>query len=208
LPRFSCANHKLNLAVRHAIKMHQPLCNALKALNSANAHVRRCIQLNSVFRMKKCRLRLENLTRWSSAYLMLESVKKAYDRDMFNTDNPELKCPIDLKTIEIYIQILKPCYLASIHFQMPNSSIADTIPTILQLISTYKKLSVTGSYKTLCSHLIKTLEKKFFYELKSSVYQVRNYSSLFMNLRVFIDSIKRLLGFCSIENFRFATLAW
>lgn len=125
LPRFSCANHKLNLAVRHAITNHPQLKETIETLQSTISHIRRSIQTNRIFRINKCRLRLENLTRWSSAYLMLETVKRAYDNNVFNSD---FICPIDLNTIELYLQILKPAYLLSISFQNSNSSIADTIP--------------------------------------------------------------------------------
>lgn len=56
---------------------------------------------------------------------MLGTVKRAYDNNTFNSN---FICPIDLNTIELYIQILKPAYLLSISFQNSNSSIADTIP--------------------------------------------------------------------------------
>ena len=48
------------------------------------------------FIVKKCRLRTENLTRWSSTFLMLESVKRAYDADAFSSEN---SCPIDIETV-------------------------------------------------------------------------------------------------------------
>jgi hypothetical protein len=37
---------------------------------------------------------------------MLESVKRACDKKAFDDD--EIVCPVDLKTIEIYLQILNP----------------------------------------------------------------------------------------------------
>jgi hypothetical protein len=83
VPRHSCACHKLNLAIRHSIARHPQLCRILRTLAKSNAHIRRSIKLSRVFRKKKCRLRLENLTRWSSAFLVLESVKRAYDRGSF-----------------------------------------------------------------------------------------------------------------------------
>jgi len=127
LPRFSCACHKLNICLRTAISRHA-LANKLRMLNSSNAHIRRSIQLNQTFRKNKSRLRLENLTRWSSAYLMIESVKRAYDRNLFDSNNADLACPIDLQTIETYLQILKPSYLLSVSLQSNFSSIADVIP--------------------------------------------------------------------------------
>ena len=60
---------------------------------------------------KKYRLRIENTTRWSSAFLMLEAVKRAYDRQAFSDENP---CPVDLETIEIYLQILAPACRVSV----------------------------------------------------------------------------------------------
>lgn len=80
IPRHSCANHKLNLSVRHSIARHAELCTIIKTLNSSNTHIRKCIDINRMFRNENCRLRLESLTRWSSTYLMLESVKRAYDK--------------------------------------------------------------------------------------------------------------------------------
>ena len=131
IPRFCCANHKLNLSVRGAISIHEHLNETLKALNKSNSHIRRSIQLNNAFKDQKCKLRLENLTRWSSAYLMLLSVKKAYDKNMFNDQNP---CPVDLDTVKTYLKILQPALILSTQFQYNHSSIVDVIPSVKQLI--------------------------------------------------------------------------
>ena len=132
LPRFSCANHKLNLAVRHALSLHKPASDLINKLNACSSHIRRCIQKNREFRLSKCRLRLENLTRWSSAYLMLESIKRAYDKKMFDSS---ADCPVGLDEVELYLQILKPVYLLSISFQNSHSSIADTFPSRIFFIT-------------------------------------------------------------------------
>lgn len=126
IPRFSCACHKLNIAIRWAIEKQRTVSRALARLNSANVDIRRPGQLGEPFRIAKCRLRLENDTRWSSAYLMLESVKRAYDKGLFDAGSVE--CPVPLETVEAYIQILKPAYLLSVSFQKRNSSIGDVIP--------------------------------------------------------------------------------
>ena len=47
--------------------------------------------------------KLDQKTRWSSALLMLLSVKKAYENGAFDGD---ITCPIPYETIEVYIQIL------------------------------------------------------------------------------------------------------
>ena len=80
IPRFNCACHKLNLAIRWAINNHNETKSMLNDISSANSSVLRIIRVSHTFRLKKCRLRTQNLTRWSSAYLMLESVKRAFDR--------------------------------------------------------------------------------------------------------------------------------
>jgi hypothetical protein len=72
-------------------------------LNSANSGIRNCIEKNRIFRNLKCRPKLDQKTRWSSALLMLLSVKKAYENGAFDGD---ITCPIPYETIEVYIQIL------------------------------------------------------------------------------------------------------
>ena len=62
---------------------------------------------------------------------MLESVKRAYDKKAFDD---EIVCPVDLKSIEIYLQILNPAYRISLSFQKNSSTIADFLPYLLQLI--------------------------------------------------------------------------
>lgn len=80
LPRFCCACHKMNLVVRKAIEENKQLLNIVKALSASNSYIRNNVSLARTFRDKQASLRIENLTRWSSTYLMLESVKRAYDR--------------------------------------------------------------------------------------------------------------------------------
>jgi hypothetical protein len=145
------------------------LAQILIDLNYSNSRVRRSIQLNRMFRIRKCRLRLENLTRWSSAYLLLESVKRAFDGGLFDEFEPE-EIPVTLETIEIYLQVLKPAYLFSIHFQGMNANISETIPSVLKLIQAYKKMKLTGEPKKLAKLIIKSIKHKFEYELNSHVY--------------------------------------
>jgi hypothetical protein len=78
LPRFSCACHKSNIAVRLAIKKHS-LARRLKDLTKFAARTRSVIRLSRIHIKKKCRLRIENLTRWSSSFMILVSFKKAFE---------------------------------------------------------------------------------------------------------------------------------
>ena len=146
IPRFSCACHKANLAVRHAISMHL-ISDDLKLLNKANAHIRRSINLNKNFVHNKARLRIENTTRWSSAYLMLESVKRAYDLDLFDDSNEDLRCPISLKKVETYLQILQPAYRFSITFKNNKSSISLLIPILSRIIFSWENMDLNQNTK-------------------------------------------------------------
>jgi hypothetical protein len=60
-------------------------------------------------------LRIENLTRWSSTFLMLESVKRAYDKGAFDENENIFKhiftgyikiYPVESETINNYLRIL------------------------------------------------------------------------------------------------------
>ncbi len=46
--RFSCCNHKLNLALRLAFQLHSEFLNILFVLNKSNTHIRNTIALNKV----------------------------------------------------------------------------------------------------------------------------------------------------------------
>ena len=100
---------------------------------------------------------------------MLESVKRAYDKKAFNEDLP---CPINIETVEIYLQILTSAYKVSLGFQKNSSSISDLIPSFLKLLDIWAKLEVTPVAKRFCRLLISCVNHKFKYELNSSVYQV------------------------------------
>ena len=130
LPRFQCADHKLDIVVKKAIKMHSELSSSLQKLNKSNAHFKRVCKLSKIFRKKKCRLRLQGKQRWSLVYLILEATKKAYDKNAFDQNDQERRCPIPYDKIELYLQILKPLYLLNISLQSNHSTIADVIPGI------------------------------------------------------------------------------
>lgn len=79
LPRISCASHKLNLAVRGAMVKHKVICEHLRLINKFISGIKRSYELGRVFKDLNCRLRLENVTRWGSAFLCLESIKRAHN---------------------------------------------------------------------------------------------------------------------------------
>jgi hypothetical protein len=100
---------------------------------------------------------------------MLESVKRAYDRGVFNG---VIECPIDLKTIEIYLQILAPAYRVSVGLQKTSSTISDILPSILALGSMWEKMELEGDPKRLCRMLVLSLNNKFKSERESNIVKV------------------------------------
>jgi hypothetical protein len=175
VPRFSCANHKLNLAVRSAVKNQPFVKQQLKKLNDFAVKIRKTIKISSYFKNAKARLRTENNTRWGSSFLVLEVFLKAYNRDVFQSNNLEL--PVKIEKIKIYFKILKILYKCNLHFQSNKSSIADVVPLITgalasldKLSKEYAKIYVTGMQ--FCNLLIQQLKIKFSYELSSKVYKV------------------------------------
>lgn len=100
---------------------------------------------------------------------MLESVKRAYDRGIFNG---EIECPVDLETIETYIQILAPAYRVSIGLQKTSSTISDILPSILALRSIWERMDLSGDSKRFCRMLVLSLNNKFKSELNSDIIKV------------------------------------
>jgi hypothetical protein len=107
IPRLSCACHKAIVAVRMAVKKHESFSTLLAALSKFAARTRASINQSRIHINEKSRLRCENQTRWSSSFLMLESFKKCYDKNIFKDDHVP---PASKETIEEYLQILVHAY--------------------------------------------------------------------------------------------------
>ena len=80
---------------------------------------------------KKNRIRNENLTRWSSSFLILNSFSKAYLKKCFENG---LKCPVSQEKIEFYLNLLLPAYRFSLLYQRNKCHIGDVLPGLLLLI--------------------------------------------------------------------------
>ena len=118
---------------------------------------------------RKARLRIENKTRWSSDYLVIESHHRAYKRDIFTTEFP---CPLRFEALELYLQILYPALKFNLIMQRTTSTIADVLPTLMLMLSKWSRMIVPHRYKNLCINLIKAFRHKFGHELKCPVYNV------------------------------------
>ena len=169
LPRFSCAAHKLNIAVRTAIKSSKSFSRILKTLSQFESSIH-SISLSTLHLNKKCQVRCENATRWGSSFLMLSSFIRAYNLNVFSDDHP---CPIPRDVIENYYQILYDVYDANLHLQKNESVISEVIPLIITLIEgKLKRMSLYGEPKKFCDLLIKAIYTKFHYELNCDYYKV------------------------------------
>ena len=52
IPRYECANHKLNISARKSIRAFKPLVKILRAINNSNVYVKKTIKLSKIFRKK------------------------------------------------------------------------------------------------------------------------------------------------------------
>ena len=168
LPRFSCACHKTNIAVRKAIKQSPTLARSLAALSKFASDVRKSIQSSHIFRLNKNRLRCESNTRWSSSFLMLLCFYKAYEKNCFEVN----RCPVSKEKIEFFLVLLLPAYQLSLLFQQNKSHIGEVLPLVIGLINQYNTLASDSAKKPFCQRLVQCFTEKFSYELNSDVYAV------------------------------------
>lgn len=78
--RFSCANHKFNMALRTTISTDKNLRTILALLSN---NLKRNHQ-PLIFDLNKNTLRIENDTRWTCAFHILNSYQKAYEKGYFD----------------------------------------------------------------------------------------------------------------------------
>jgi len=185
-PRFSCTCHKCNIAVRMAIKKCPSLTRVLAKLSKYAGAVKNFINLYKLHISKKARLRIENDTRWASSFLMLEAFQRANIRNAFPAEKP---CPVPLKTIEMYMQILMPAFKFNLLMKRTTSTIADVVPNVIMMLSKWNRMEVGGNYRLLCDSLNNAFKHKFNYELNSPVYAV---ASLFNISKLRVGNMKRL----------------
>jgi hypothetical protein len=102
---------------------------------------------------------------------LLESLKKAYTKGLFDSLEPANKLPVSIDVINSYLKILKPAYLVNIYLQRNSSCIAEVIPPVLKLINNWELLlrqdNVSKSCKIFCKYLIDEFKRRFNYELES-----------------------------------------
>jgi hypothetical protein len=155
--------------MKHALANQVYLLEIFKELSSTNSEIRNCIQINKIFRDLKCRPKIYNKARWTGGMTLLLSVKRAYDKGALEN----MDYPVEMETIEMYIQILLPGYQFSLGMQSNHSSIADVIPAVLRLVFVWDKMEIDcAEGKELCYFLIHFLRLKFKDELDSPIYQV------------------------------------
>ncbi len=174
LPRFSCGNHKINLAVRSAIKKHNSMSFQLRKLNIWITSIRKSVELTKVFANAKCRQRLENDTRWGSTFLMLEQIVKADKRGLLDEIKDDYPCPLSLHIIQNYLCILSHAYFFNIGLQRQSATIAEIIPSVLKCISSWDSMKdkISNNGKKLCNLLMTEFKTRFDYELNSHLYLV------------------------------------
>ncbi|CAF0840041.1 unnamed protein product [Brachionus calyciflorus] len=102
---------------------------------------------------------------------MLFSILKANKAGLFGEEN---LCPVDVKDLEIYMQILKPVFVMSTDIQAKFSNISIIVPSVLMIVyGNLDRMICSEQYhdefrKLLMKHII----SKFDYELNSKIYLV------------------------------------
>ena len=138
------------------------------------------IKITRIFQEKKNRLRNENLTLWSSSFLMLLCFYKAYEKKCFET----VECPVSKAEIEFYLSLMLPAYRFTLLNQRNRVHIGDLVPSLHLLIMHYEEVSKKDvKKKQFCDLLIKNIKKQFEHELNSVVYaaaSVLNVSKLYI----------------------------
>ena len=123
-----------------ALVAQKDLLSKLKKLSKTNTALRKCLKTDMIMLNLKCRVKLYQKTRLTGALNILFSVKRAYEHGAFDTD--ELTCPVELKTIEAYIQVLLPALHITLNWEKNNTSIDEVVPVVLYLINAWDKMEI------------------------------------------------------------------
>lgn len=168
ITRFSCACHKINLAVRKAVLEHEEIRNLLNEMKNYVKSAKLSHNFSRILREHKTKLRCENLTRWGSSFLMILSFLKANKAGVFHADNP---FPFNLKDLQIYFQILLPVFKLNLVVESTEFSIADFLPyltlTVNGILSRMVLRAEKSSFRNL---LVNYLKEKFSFECNSKLY--------------------------------------
>ena len=168
MARYSCAAHKLNIAVRKSVNAKQYVSAFLASLSNHARDIRHSIETQGLHRQNKCKIQRQNNTRWSSGLIMLVSYLKAYKKGLFNED---YACPQSEKEIAAYIEILLPIYTLSNELQHKSANISIVVPAILTVLFTLGKFAITDmNQNEFRKLLISHIKAKFSHELASNVY--------------------------------------
>jgi len=165
-PRFACACHTSDIAIRLAIVKHLKVSKMLKTLSSFAASNKASIIDAQLTISKKSKLQCDNFTRWFSSYLMLQSFRRAYLNGVFSD---EYQCPYALKEIETYLQILLPAYQFSLIMQKNFATISDVLPSLMIMLSKWERMILEDEDKQFCYYLIAAFKFKFQFELNSNI---------------------------------------
>ena len=127
IPQYSCANYKLNCALRNSILAHEPLNHLLSGLSKFVSNSKKKIEIARLLRKTQTKLVSDNRTRWGSSFLMLLSFLKAKRLNIFSQ---EILAEFDLNVLEIYYQLLLPIHKLNLLFERTNSNIGEVIPLL------------------------------------------------------------------------------
>ena len=168
IARYSCAAHKLNIAVRKGVKASQYVSQFLESLSSHARSIRHSIEKQAIHRQHKCKIQRQNATRWSSSLIMLVSYLKSYKSGIFIDS---YSCPQTEAEIASYITLLLPIYTLSNELQHKTANISIVVPALLTVLYTLGKQKRTDeNQEAFRLLLISQIKTKFKDEFSSKIY--------------------------------------
>lgn len=159
----------MNIAIRKAIKEHEPLTSMLTDLSRFAASSHQSTKIANIHASKKSKLKTNNATRWSSAFLMMQTFLKCFANEVFSE---KYECPVEREDIELYSQILRHCYFFQLLVQRSDVSIAQVVPLANVAIQSLSALELEDPAAEFRDSLIAFIRFKFDFELKSPFYAV------------------------------------
>ena len=161
----------MNLAIRKAIELCPKFSDILTLLSKWIRDVKKNIALARIHRSKNSIIKRQQLTRWSSSFIMLASILKAFKNKVFSNDH---SCPVPIDKIKEYFLILAPCYIFTNDMQFKDSNISLVVPSIITIIydNLDRMILNDQDQSKFRDTFISALLKRFEFELNSKVYLV------------------------------------
>ncbi|RNA14210.1 hypothetical protein BpHYR1_004306 [Brachionus plicatilis] len=133
------------------------------------------------------------LIKWSSAFLMLESVKRAYDKELFNEENEDLTCPLSLKKTDneamFFDELMRDGAMKKKNIELENYKIEVELDReILKLADILNRTEI----------LVKTTNMAFWNQYMDEMPILARLDLVLLNIHVSSAFIERFFSICGM----------